>query len=481
MSKNHFPGADTTAQYWAGKFIGSTMNTNCICLHTTETSTWPGYGSGASAPHMTIRPNIATKTVSIRQHFPAGMSSRALVNLSGGVETNTLNVFQIELIGTCDSRYRVSRSEWGVAGVDYIYWPDAPDWLIEAIAPVVKWLDAEWPDFKIADATPRGWVRYPDSYGLHATQRMTFSEWANAYGIFGHQHVPENTHGDPGNFPIAKLVSFAKGTVPVPVPVPAPTPTPVPAPTPEPVPSSATIRLLFLPMAGYNADSAPGVTRWEANTRGLLGIVTNVKPDLIGTTELSNRAIAPMRPMFDAGAPSYSRVSGGSDGRYIYRRKSTTTHIASGHVLASDSSELNDDDKQAAWSVDEVDGVRVRTIAFHGENEDGIDRSSGVNADDLRVAQAISVEQRALKAMAPYATSGPIIYMGDFNSEGMVRDAMVARGWTVAGYGNFTGWADNVKKPLAWVFIKGGTAAVRRIYHDFSDHTSLDIVATVPK
>lgn len=227
MSKNHFPGANITAQYWAGKFVGSTMDTNCACVHTTETSVWPGYSGGASAPHMTIRPNIAAKTVDMRQHYPAGKSSRALVNLAGGVETNTLGVFQIELIGTCDPRYKVSRKEWGKAGVDYIYWPDAPDWLLKAIAPVFKWLDAEWPKFNIADAAPRGWAAYPSSYGLKAPQRMIGAEWRNAYGIFGHQHVPENAHGDPGNFPIAKLVAIATGAVVPPVDPPTP---PDPAP-----------------------------------------------------------------------------------------------------------------------------------------------------------------------------------------------------------------------------------------------------------
>ncbi|MFD3560872.1 hypothetical protein ACFWVU_14500 [Streptomyces sp. NPDC058686] len=48
----------------------------------------------------------------VRQHFPANMSSRALVNRNGGVETNTLNVVQIELVGTC------------VKGGPGLYWPN---------------------------------------------------------------------------------------------------------------------------------------------------------------------------------------------------------------------------------------------------------------------------------------------------------------------------------------------------------------------
>ena len=251
MSKTFVPGANRTAQYWAGKFIGSTMNTNCACLHTTEGFNWPRYRGGASAPHLTILPNIKAKTVTMRQHYPANKSSRALVNLSGGVETNTLNVFQIELIGTCDSRYA---KKWGTrtAGVDYIYWPDAPQWLLEAIAPVFRWLDAQWPNFNAADATPRGWVKYPDSYGINARQRMTFAEWRNAYGIFGHQHVPENTHGDPGNFPIAALIAAVAGT---------PATIPEPTPEPQPLPPSAQTAVWDLPSTWAIGSTGPAVTK----------------------------------------------------------------------------------------------------------------------------------------------------------------------------------------------------------------------------
>lgn len=285
MSKVYVPGANRTAQYWATKFIGSTMNTNCACLHTTEGFTWPAYGGGASAPHLTILPNIKTKTVSMRQHYPANKSSRALVNLSGGVETNTLNVLQIELIGTCDSR---NRETWlgRRAGIDYIYWPDAPQWLLDAIAPVFQWLDEQWPNFRAEDATPRGWVQYPASYGINARQRMTFAEWRNAYGIFGHQHVPENAHGDPGDFPIARLVAAIKGeSKPPPAPDPTPlpdledadptwlaqllaavlealgkTPTPEPAPKPTPAPEPTTVAVWGKPDTFVLGATGPDVT-----------------------------------------------------------------------------------------------------------------------------------------------------------------------------------------------------------------------------
>lgn len=272
MSKSHFPGANVTAQYWAGKFRGSNMNTNCACIHTTEGFSWPSYGGGASAPHMTILPNIKQKTISIRQHFPAGKSSRALVNLAGGVETNTLNVFQIELIGTCDSRYQ--KSWFGKkAGVDYIYWPDAPQWLLEAIAPVFRWLDKEWVNFRAVDATPRGWTRYPESYGIKARQRMSFSEWKNAYGIFGHQHVPENTHGDPGNFPIAKLLEAINGVAPKPEP-------------PKPPKPSKLKRYFGHAHLNTWGDSTEGARTLEKRLPGMVRDLVEEVPEVITLNEV---------------------------------------------------------------------------------------------------------------------------------------------------------------------------------------------------
>ena len=41
---------------------------------------------------------------------------------------------------------------------------------------------------------------------------MSIPEWRNAYGIVGHQHVPENVHGDPGDLKIARLLRFALDT-----------------------------------------------------------------------------------------------------------------------------------------------------------------------------------------------------------------------------------------------------------------------------
>jgi hypothetical protein len=202
-----YPGADTTTQWYARTHPGDRFDANCGVFHTTEGANWPGYEGGATAPNLTIKPMIRAKTIMVRQHFPVNMSSRSLVNLAGGVETNTLNVEQIELIGTCDPTKRIRWKGVGVAGVDYIYWPDAPDWLLNEIAKVVAWFDKN--HGIAADTDVKGvWTAYPDSYGPGG-QRFSNAHWKNFYGWCGHQHVPENVHGDPGAFDFPKIQAMA--------------------------------------------------------------------------------------------------------------------------------------------------------------------------------------------------------------------------------------------------------------------------------
>jgi hypothetical protein len=195
MTDQTYPGADTTTQWFAQTHPGDHFDANCGVLHTTEGTNWPDYAGGSIAPNLTIKPVIKAKTIFVRQHFPVDMSSRALMNLQGGVETNTLNVVQIELIGSCDP---ARRKTWGklVAGVDYIYWPDAPAWLLTEIAKVIAWFDKNHGIPADTDVVGR-WTAYPDSYGPGG-QRFSAKQWSNFYGWCGHQHVPENVHGDPG-------------------------------------------------------------------------------------------------------------------------------------------------------------------------------------------------------------------------------------------------------------------------------------------
>lgn len=204
---SNYHRADRKAQWFEDKYPGAVMDPNCVVLHTTEGTTWPGYSGGAVAPNYTAKPSFAKERLNWRAHFPDERSARALENHAGGVETNTLNVVQVELVGTCDPAHRRT---WGSrkAGVDYIYWPDAPDWALRDLG---EFLADQHARHGTRLEAPCKFAAYPGSYGTRNGVRMTGREWLNFYGVCGHQHVPENVHGDPGALDIDAVLGFARG------------------------------------------------------------------------------------------------------------------------------------------------------------------------------------------------------------------------------------------------------------------------------
>lgn len=195
----NYPPADTKAQWFQDDYPGSSIRPNVGVVHTTEGADWPGYGGGASAPTYTAKPKFGPlgnyAGLAWRAHFPDEKSARALQNDAGGVETNTLNAIQVELVGTCDPG---THHRWVADGVDHIFWPDAPTAALEDLAEFVAWCHT-------AHGIPvhgpgSGWLPYPASYGASMV-RFSFAQWTRYTGWCGHQHVPENDHGDPGNLP----------------------------------------------------------------------------------------------------------------------------------------------------------------------------------------------------------------------------------------------------------------------------------------
>jgi peptidoglycan hydrolase-like protein with peptidoglycan-binding domain len=167
------------------------------CLHTTEGMSWPGYSGGGEAPHKTIRAT-GRGNLTVRRHIPLGQYAKALMNLPGGVETNRRGVVQVELVGTCDPKHKDDPA--------WYYWPDADDATLKALADELR------PDLTLygiaLDAPP--FLPYPASYGSRSGQRFSFAKWLGYSGIVGHQHVPENDHGDPGAFPVDRLIAFLR-------------------------------------------------------------------------------------------------------------------------------------------------------------------------------------------------------------------------------------------------------------------------------
>ncbi|GAA0500616.1 peptidoglycan-binding protein [Streptomyces olivaceiscleroticus] len=203
QGQQRYPGAST--KYWYGsKYPGSAMEVNVGVLHTTEGTSLPSYGGGASAPNFTAVPDFKNQKLVWYQHYEFDVSSRALVNRSGGVETNTLNAVQVELVGTCDPS---TSKKWGGKNTRHILWPEAPDWALRELAKFVKWAHDE---HGVPMSSSVSWKAYPASYGATSV-RLSGGQWNSYRGWLGHQHVPENDHGDPGALDFDKVLSYAKG------------------------------------------------------------------------------------------------------------------------------------------------------------------------------------------------------------------------------------------------------------------------------
>ncbi|MGQ4343611.1 hypothetical protein [Streptomyces sp. SAS_275] len=198
-----YPGA-STAYWYGGKYPGSAMESNVVVWHTTEGTSLPSYSGGAEAPNLTAKPDFTAKRLVWYQHFDFDVSARALVNKAGGVETNTLNACQVEIVGTCDP---ATHAKWTKVGYAHLYTPELPDWAIRDLAAFTKWANANHGVPLTSSVTFKA---YPGSYGDNGV-RMSASKWTGFTGHCGHQHVPENDHGDPGQFPMAAILNAAKG------------------------------------------------------------------------------------------------------------------------------------------------------------------------------------------------------------------------------------------------------------------------------
>jgi hypothetical protein len=165
-------------------------------LHTTEGKSYSGakgaYETNNSWPHFTA--TYETGTFKIYQHNRLSVPSRSLRNESGGVQTNRDNVIQIELVGTADKN---KASSWGDQ-----YVGNFPKPYLDGIAKWMRWVEA---NHGVPRRSTVSWKAYPDSYGANGV-RLSGTEWDAYSGWLGHQHAPENSHGDPGLINIEYLL-----------------------------------------------------------------------------------------------------------------------------------------------------------------------------------------------------------------------------------------------------------------------------------
>lgn len=144
-----------------------------VVHHTTEGSSAAGalaaFRANRSDPHFTV------DATTIYQHIDTAEGARALRNAPGGVQTNRDSAIQIELVG-------------------FAHLPKDRRALTN-VARLCRWIEAthgvpsRWPA-----GLPRA-ARNGRDPGGHNRNAQT---WDQQSGHYGHCHVPENTHWDPG-------------------------------------------------------------------------------------------------------------------------------------------------------------------------------------------------------------------------------------------------------------------------------------------
>jgi len=142
-----------------------------VVHHTTEGSTASGamsaYKANKSDPHFTV------DSITIYQHIDTGVAARSLKNPPGGVETNRDSAVQIEVVGFAGKPKNRKT--------------------LKNVAKLCRWIEAThgvpkiWPN-----GFPKTGSTDPGGHNRNATN------WDKKGGHYGHSHVPENDHWDPG-------------------------------------------------------------------------------------------------------------------------------------------------------------------------------------------------------------------------------------------------------------------------------------------
>jgi muramidase (phage lysozyme) len=151
-------------------------------LHTTEGSSYAGardaFLQNNSWPHFTITNESGTPRV--YQHLPVNIAARSLEHRPGSVETNHQGTIQIEIVGFAKGAPSFSKT------------------YLNGIAKLMRWIETNCGVRKTCGVTfvPPG-----------QEQRLLDRVWLQYAGWCGHQHIPNNSHEDPGAIDIAYLLS----------------------------------------------------------------------------------------------------------------------------------------------------------------------------------------------------------------------------------------------------------------------------------
>jgi hypothetical protein len=193
---NGYPGGSVNVM--RGDDFPWKQNPCKLILHTTETVGFPNY-SYNKAPQVTVNP----RTHTWQQHRRLDQPAWALQ--VGPVSTNSMGAVQIEIVG-----YAASVKDLG--GDDLAY-----------LIGFIRFILAQTGIPDVCTVLFGG----SETSGLNGTKRMSVAGWTSYRGICGHQHVPGNSHWDPGDLPMqAKWLPLIQG-------VNIPTVEPKPEPEPE--------------------------------------------------------------------------------------------------------------------------------------------------------------------------------------------------------------------------------------------------------
>ena len=157
-----------------------------IVLHTTEGGSYEGARGAYSGTHPHFTVSYQRGFFQAWQHASILKSAKALKHPYGGVHTNLAGAIQIEIVGQAVNA------------------PKFPQKYLDGIATLMRWIES-------AKGIPKRaatFLAYPASSG---NSRVRFSDraWVEFSGTCGHQHVPDNSHGDPGAININYLLGVS--------------------------------------------------------------------------------------------------------------------------------------------------------------------------------------------------------------------------------------------------------------------------------
>lgn len=173
----------------SGSFVSGPYR---VVLHSTEGSSYGGaraaYKTNKVSPHFTI--SYEKGSLEVWQHVPLNRAATALEHRAGTVHTNRLSAVQIEVVAFA------AKPVW-------------PAGLVTGVADLIAWISAQC---GVTPVAPH-FEAYPASYGENNGVRMSDENWLTFNGVCGHQHVPHQSHGDPGAINILALLPGRPATV----------------------------------------------------------------------------------------------------------------------------------------------------------------------------------------------------------------------------------------------------------------------------